>query len=58
MAKPPASPKQEPSNSPLNFDDIKRDIARRNEEHQKVARQARAIREKAEIARRRQWEQL
>jgi hypothetical protein len=53
-----ASPKPEPTHSPLSFDEIKRDIARRNEESQKVARQARAIREKEDIARRRRWEQL
>jgi len=53
-----ASPKPEPTHSPLSFDEIKRDIARRNDESQKVARQARAIREKEEIARRRRWEQL
>jgi hypothetical protein len=55
----------EPKNSDVrrptpttSFDEVKKEIARRNEESQKVARKARALREAEEITRRRSWERL
>lgn len=41
-----------------SFDEVKKEIARRNEESQKLARKARALRETEEIRRRRSWERL
>ncbi|HUE28781.1 MAG TPA: hypothetical protein VMP89_18545 [Solirubrobacteraceae bacterium] len=38
------------------FNEITREIARRNEEAHKEARKRRAAREQAELARRRKWE--
>jgi hypothetical protein len=42
----------------VSFADVTKEIARRNEEGQKVARARRAIREKEQIALRREWEKL
>lgn len=41
-----------------SFADVTRDIARRNEEAQKVARAKRDAREREQIAARREWERL
>jgi hypothetical protein len=54
----PTNPDAGPSVPTLSFDEIKQEIARRNELNQKAARKVRALREKADIARRRSWERL
>lgn len=41
-----------------SFADVTKEIARRNDEAQKVARTKRAAREREQIATRRQWERL
>jgi len=43
---------------PTSFADVTKEIARRNEEAQKVARIKRAAREREQIAARREWERL
>jgi hypothetical protein len=59
MAKPKQSdPTAERPASTPSFSDVTREIARRNEEAQKAARIRRTAREKEQIARRREWEQL
>lgn len=40
------------------FGDVTKEIARRNDEAQKAARARRAVREREQIALRRQWERL
>jgi hypothetical protein len=54
----PTNPEAAPSIPNLSFDEIKQEIARRNELNQKAARKVRALREKEDIARRRRWERL
>ena len=39
------------------LNEVKREVARRNEEAQKAARKLRAAREKKQLARRREWDQ-
>jgi hypothetical protein len=46
------------STSTATFNEITKEIARRNEEAHKAARKARTVRENEEIARRRRWERL
>jgi hypothetical protein len=46
------------ANSTPTFADVTTEIARRNDEAQKIARQKRTAREKEQIATRRRWEQL
>jgi hypothetical protein len=50
-----STPKRTPT---VSFAEVTREIARRNEEGQKLARAKRAIREKEQLALRRQWERL
>lgn len=40
------------------FSEVKKQVARRNEEAQKAARKVRAAREKEQLERRRKWDQL
>lgn len=40
------------------FSDVTKEIARRNDEAQKIARARRTVREKEQIAARRRWESL
>jgi hypothetical protein len=40
------------------FDEVKKDIARRNEKVQQEARKSRTVRENQKIARRRKWDSL
>lgn len=40
------------------FSEVKKQVARRNEEAHKAARKARAAREKEQLARRRKWDRL
>jgi hypothetical protein len=46
------------STSNAAFGEIKKEIARRNEEFQKAARKVRTAREKEQVAQRRKWERL
>ena len=46
------------STSEAAMSELKKRIARRNEESQKTARRLRAVREKEQLALRRRWEQL
>jgi hypothetical protein len=50
----PSSPGPGRSTADAAFDEAKRDIARRNEQAQKVARKARAAREQKQLALRRE----
>jgi hypothetical protein len=43
---------------PASFADVTKEIARRNEEAQKVARIKRVARDREQIAQRHRWEQL
>jgi hypothetical protein len=52
------NPEPKVSTPTVSFNDVVRDVARRNEEGQKVARAKRAVREKEQRATRRLWEQL
>jgi hypothetical protein len=54
----PNSPGPGRSTSDAAVSEIKKQIARRNEEIQKAARKARAAREKEQQALRRQWDRL
>ncbi len=54
----PNNPDPERPKPSATFSDVTKEIARRNEEAQKIARARRAVREKEQIALRRQWEQL
>ena len=45
------------STSEAAFNELKREVARRNEEAQKAARKRRAEREKIKLAQRREWDQ-
>jgi hypothetical protein len=54
----PSSPAPKRSAPEGGFNDVTREVARRNEEAQKVARKKRAAREKEQIAVRRSWERL
>jgi hypothetical protein len=49
---------QKRSTSTPTFADVTKEIARRNDEAQKAAREKRASREKEQIAARRRWELL
>ncbi len=51
-------PEPKSSASTASFADVTREIARRNDEAQKIARTKRAAREREQIAARRQWERL
>ena len=46
------------STSNAAFSEIKKEIARRNEEFQKAARKVRSAREKEQVAQRRKWERI
>jgi hypothetical protein len=54
----PNSPTPKRSTSGEAFSDVKKEVARRNEEAQKAARKRRAVRESEQIAVRRLWERL
>jgi hypothetical protein len=54
----PNSPAPKRSTSETAFGDVKKEVARRNDEAQKAARKRRAVREKEQIAVRRLWERL
>jgi hypothetical protein len=54
----PSSPGPGRSTSDAAVSEIKKQIARRNEEVQKAARKARTAREKEQQARRRQWDRI
>ena len=45
------------STSEAAFNEVKRGVARRNEEAHKAARKLRAAREKKQLAQRRKWDQ-
>lgn len=51
-----AGPGRSTSESALN--EVKKEVARRNEEAQKVGRKLRTARDKERIAQRRKWERL
>lgn len=53
-----SSPGPGRSTSDAAFSEIKKEIARRNEETQKAARKLRTAREKERLALRRKWERL
>ena len=53
-----SSPTPPRTTSPATYNDMIKEVARRNEEGQKAARKLRAAREKEQLARRRQWERL
>jgi hypothetical protein len=57
MVEPSSSPAPKRPSSDSIFNDLKREVARRNDEAQKVARVKRTAREKEQIAVRRLWEQ-
>ena len=52
------NPDPKRSTSTPTFADVTKEIARRNDEAQKVARTKRAAREREQIAVRREWERL
>jgi hypothetical protein len=54
----PASPGPGRSTSEAALSDVKKRIARRNEETQKAGRRLRAAREKEQLALRRKWDRL
>jgi hypothetical protein len=54
----PNSPGPGRSTSEAALNEIKREVARRNEEAHKAARKLRAAREKQQLAQRRKWEQF
>jgi hypothetical protein len=54
----PNRPGPKRSTSEAAFNDLTKEIARRNEEAQKAGRKRRAAREKDQLALRRQWERL
>jgi hypothetical protein len=54
----PTSPGPGRSTSEAALSDVKKRIARRNEETQKTARRLRAVREKEQLALRRKWDRL
>ena len=54
----PTSPGPGRSTSEAALSDLKKRVARRNEETQKAARRLRAVREKEQLARRRSWDRL
>jgi hypothetical protein len=53
-----SSPTPPRTTSPATYNEVIKEVARRNEEGQKAARKRRAVREKEQLARRRQWERL
>lgn len=54
----PKSAESKPTTSGSTYNDVIKEIARRNEEGQKEGRKRRAAREKEQLATRRQWERL
>jgi hypothetical protein len=54
----PKSPGGKHPASGASFNDVTREVARRNDEAQKVARKKRTAREKEQTAVRRSWERL
>jgi hypothetical protein len=54
----PTSPGPGRSTSEAALSDLKKRVARRNEETQKAARRLRAVREKEQLALRRSWDRL
>ncbi len=54
----PKSPGGKPQTSGASFNDVTKEVARRNDEAQKLARKRRTAREKEQIAVRRSWERL
>ena len=57
MADPKSADRKQPA-SDASFSDVTKEVARRNEEAQKLARKKRAAREKEQMAVRRSWERL
>jgi hypothetical protein len=58
MAKQPQEPGPGRSTSAAAFDDLRREIAQRNDQASQKARKLRAARDRAQILARRQWERL
>lgn len=54
----PKNPGQKQSLSGASFNDVTKEVARRNDEAQKLARKRRTAREKEQMAIRRTWERL
>jgi hypothetical protein len=54
----PSSPGPGRSTSEVAITELKKEIARRNEEAQKAARKKRVLREKEHLANLRRWQQL
>jgi hypothetical protein len=54
----PKSPEPKRTTSASTYNDLVKEVARRNEEGQKAARKIRTAREKEQLATRRQWERL
>ncbi|HUY59849.1 MAG TPA: hypothetical protein VMV16_09080 [Solirubrobacteraceae bacterium] len=54
----PKSPGRKQPTSGASFSDVTKEVARRNDEAQKLARKRRTAREKEQIAVRRSWERL
>jgi hypothetical protein len=54
----PNSPGRKQPPSVASFNDVTKEVARRNDEAQKLARKKRTAREKEQMAVRRSWERL
>jgi len=54
----PKSPGRKQATSGASFNDVTKEVARRNDEAQKLARKRRTAREKEQMAIRRSWERL
>jgi hypothetical protein len=54
----PKSPEPKRTTSSATYNDVIKEIARRNDEGQKEGRKRRAAREKEQLATRRAWERL
>jgi len=54
----PKTPEPKRTTSAATYNDLLKEVARRNEEGQKAARKIRTAREKEQLATRRAWERL